>query len=189
VAVGRLADGQTVLVPAASSSVGLAASQIANRLGARPIALTRTSTKADELRARGAAAIVATEEQDVVSEIKRFTNGKGADLVFDLVSGPTFAKLVEATASGGLLIFYGALSRDQTAVPPFHIFARNLTIRGVSHASDDAQLGKLKRFVTEGLADGALSPVIARAFPFDETVEAHRFMEAGTQVGKIVVTV
>jgi NADPH:quinone reductase-like Zn-dependent oxidoreductase len=192
VALGRLAAGQTVLLPAASSSVGLAAIQIANRLGARPIALTRTSVKADELRAHGAAATVATEEQDVVSEIKRLTDGKGANLVFDPVSGPTFAKLVEATASGGLLILYGALSRDQTAVPPFHIFARNLTIRGVSlaaYASDDAQLGALKRFVTEGLADGSLSPVIARIFPFDEIVEAHRFMESGNQVGKIVVTV
>ena len=195
VAVGRLAAGQTVLVPAASSSVGLAALQIANRLGARPIALTRTSAKLDELRRlpkSRAAAIVATEERDVVSEIKRLTDGKGADLVFDPVSGPTFTKLVEATASGGLLILYGALSRDQTAVPPFHIFARNLTIRGVSLpalASDDAQLAALKQFVTEGLADGSLSPVIARTFPFDEIVEAHRFMEAGNQVGKIVVTV
>jgi len=192
VALGRLAAGQTVLLPAASSSVGLAAIQVANRLGARPIALTRTSVKADELRARGAAATVASEEQDVVSEIKRLTDGKSADLVFDPVGGPTFAKLVEATASGGLLILYGALSRDQTTVPPFRIFARNLTIRGVSlpaYASDDAQLGALKRFVTEGLADGSLSPVIARTFPFEEIVEAHRFMEAGNHAGKIVVTV
>jgi NADPH:quinone reductase-like Zn-dependent oxidoreductase len=136
--------------------------------------------------------IVATEEQDVASEIKRLTHGKGADLVFDPVGGPTFAKLVEATASGGLLILYGALSRDQTAVPPFHIFARNLTIRGVSlpaYAANDAQLAALKSFVTEGLADGSLCPVIARTFPFDEIVEAHRFMEAGSQIGKIVVTV
>ena len=192
VAVGRLAAGQTVLVPAASSNVGLAVLQIANRLGARPIALTRTSVKADELCARGAAAIVATEEQEVVGVVKRLTDGKGADLVFDPVGGPTFAKLVEATASGGLLILFGALSRDRTAVPPFHIFARNLTIRGVSlpaYASDDTQLGALKRFVTDGLADGSLYPVIARTFPFDEIVEAHRFMEAGNQVGKIVVTV
>jgi len=192
VAVGRLGAGQTVLVPAASSSVGLSALQIANRLGARPIALTRTSAKADELRVHGAAATVATEEQDVVAEVKRLTDGKGADLVFDPVGGATFIKLVEATASGGLLILYGALSRDQTAVPPFHIFARNLTIRGVSlpaSGSDDAQIGDLKRFVTEGLADGSLSPVIARTFPFDEIVEAQRFMEAGNQVGKIVVTV
>ena len=195
VGVGRLAAGQTVLVPAASSSVGLAALQIANRLGARPIALTRTSAKVDELRAvpqSRAAAIVATEEQDIASEIKRLTDSKGADLVFDPVGGATFAKLVEATASGGLLVLYGALSRDQTAVPPFHIFARNLTIRGVSlpaYASDNAELAALKHFVTEGLADGSLSPVIARTFPFDEIVEAHRFMEAGNQVGKIVVTV
>jgi len=107
VAVGRLAAGQTVLVPAASSSAGLAALQIANRLGARPIALTRTSAKVEELRAlpkSRAATIVATEEQDVVSEIKRLTDGKGADLVFDPLGGPTFAKLVEAAASGGLLI-------------------------------------------------------------------------------------
>jgi NADPH:quinone reductase-like Zn-dependent oxidoreductase len=192
VAVGRIAAGQTVLLPAASSSVGLAAIQIANRLGARPIALTRTSVKTSELRTHGASATVITEEQDVVSEIKRLTDGRGADLVFDPVGGPAFAKLVEATASGGLLILYGALSRDQTAVPPVHIFARNLTIRGVSlpaYASDDAQLGALKRFVTEGLADASLAPVIARTFPFDEIVEAHRFMEAGDQVGKIVVTV
>jgi NADPH:quinone reductase-like Zn-dependent oxidoreductase len=57
------------------------------------------------------------------------------------------------------------------------------------YASDDAQLGALKRYVTEGLADGSLSPGIARTFPFDEIVEAHRFMEEGNQVGKILVTV
>ncbi len=135
---------------------------------------------------------MATDEHDLVNEVKRLTDGKGAELVFDPVGGPTFAKLVEATASGGLLILYGALSRDPTVVPPFAIFARNLTIRGVSlpaYAADDTQPAALKRFVTAGLADGSLSPVIARTFPFDEIVEAHRFMEAGSQVGKIVVTV
>jgi NADPH:quinone reductase-like Zn-dependent oxidoreductase len=196
IALGRLAAGQTVLVPAASSGVGLAALQIANRLGARPIALTRTSVKVDELRARGAAAVVSAQEendeQDLVGEIKRLTGGKGADLVFDPVGGPAFAKLVEATAPGGLLILYGALSRDPTVAPPFPIFARNLTIRGLAvtaYTTDDTQLAALKRFVTEGLADGSLSPVIARTFPFDEIIVAHRFMEAGSQIGKIVVTV
>src|ERR1700722_9045572 len=87
-ALGRLAAGQTVLLPAASSSVGLAAIQISKRVGAQPIALTRTSSKADELRVHGAAAIVATEEQDLVREIKRLTDGNGAELVFDPVGGP-----------------------------------------------------------------------------------------------------
>jgi len=182
VAVGKLAAGQTVLVPAASSSVGLAAIQIANRVGARPIALTRTSAKANELRERGAAAVVATDEQDVVNEITGLTDGNGAALVFDPVGGPTFAKLVEATAKGGLLILYGAFSHDPTTVPPFPMLGRNLTIRGLnftSYSADDVHLAALKQFVTDGLADGSLSPVITRTFAFDDIVDAHRFMEAG----------
>jgi NADPH:quinone reductase-like Zn-dependent oxidoreductase len=71
-------------------------------------------------------------------------------------------------------------------------FARNLSIRGAALtaiASDDKQLAELKRFVSDGLGDGSLSPSIARTFPFDEIAEAHRFLEAGTQIGKIVVRV
>ena len=87
VAVGSLKAGQTVVIPAASSSVGLAAIQVAQRLGARPVALTRTSAKADDLRRLGASAVIATTEQDVVSEVKDLTDGSGADLVFDPVGG------------------------------------------------------------------------------------------------------
>jgi NADPH:quinone reductase-like Zn-dependent oxidoreductase len=191
VAIGRLAAGQTVLIPAASSSVGLAAIQIANRLGARPIALTRTSAKAGALLGHGAAAVIATAEQDVVAEVKRLTDGTGADLVFDPVGGSAFAQLMRATANGGLLVLYGALSTDPTVVPPFEIFARDLTLRGLALPSlmrNDAQLEALKRFVRGGLADGTLRPTITRTFAFDQIADAHRFMEAGEQVGKIVVT-
>jgi NADPH:quinone reductase-like Zn-dependent oxidoreductase len=192
VAIGKLTAGQTVLIPAASSSVGLAAIQIANRLGARPIALTRTSAKADALIGHGAAAVVATAEQDVVAEIRRLTDGRGADLVFDPVGGQAFAQLIRATADSGLLILYGALASDPTVAPPFDIFRRDLTIRGLAFPNlmrDDAQLAALKRFVGEGLADGTLRPAIARTFAFDQIADAHRFIEAGEQVGKIVVTV
>ncbi|HEY2048934.1 MAG TPA: zinc-dependent alcohol dehydrogenase family protein [Caulobacteraceae bacterium] len=191
VAVGALAAGQTVLIPAASSSVGVAAIQIANRLGARSVALTRTSAKADALRRLGASAVVATTEQDVVAEVKSLTGGKGAELVFDPVSGPEFATLARATASGGVLVLYGALDPRPTIVPPFDIFARDLTVRGLSLpalARDDTKLAALKQFVAEGLADGAFRPTIARTFPFDKIADAHRFIEAGDQVGKVVVT-
>jgi NADPH:quinone reductase-like Zn-dependent oxidoreductase len=191
VAVGALAADQTVLIPAASSSVGLAAIQIANRLGARPVALTRTSSKADELRRQGACAVVATTEQDVVAEVKSLTGGKGAELVFDPVGGPEFATLARATASGGVLVLYGALDPRPTVVPPFDVFARDLTVRGLSLPTltrDDAGLAALKQFVGEGLAGGAFRPTIARTFPFDQIAEAHRFIEAGEQVGKVVVT-
>lgn len=190
-AVGALKAGQSVLIPAASSSVGLAAIQIARRLAAHPIALTRTSAKADDLRRLGASAVVATTEQDVVAEVKALTGSRGAELVFDPVGGPEFATLAKATAAGGTLVLYGALDTRPTIVPPFEIFARDLTIRGLALTTltrADAKLAALKRFVSEGLAEGAFHPTVARTFPFDMIADAHRFMEAGEQVGKIVVT-
>jgi NADPH:quinone reductase-like Zn-dependent oxidoreductase len=192
VAIGGLAAGQTVLISAASSSVGLAAIQIASRLSARPIALTRTSAKADPLLAHGAAAVIATAEQDVVAEVKRLTDGKGANLVFDPVGGPAFAQLARATANGSTLILYGALATEPTIVPPFEIFARDLGIRRLSFPNlmrDDAPLAALKRFVGDGLAEGTERPTIARTFPFDQIAVAHRFIEAGEQIGQVVVTV
>jgi NADPH:quinone reductase-like Zn-dependent oxidoreductase len=191
VAVGALGAGQTVLIPAASSSVGLAAIQMANRLGARPIALTRASAKTNALLGHGAAAVVATSEKDIVAEIRRLTDGQGANLVFDPVGGSAFSQLVRATANGGALILYGALAADLTVVPPFDIFARNVSIRGLSLPGlmrEDSRLGALKRFVVEGLAEGTLRPTIARTFVFDQIADATRFIEAGEQIGKIVVT-
>jgi NADPH:quinone reductase-like Zn-dependent oxidoreductase len=191
VAVGALKAGQTVLISAASSSVGLAAIQIANSLGAKPIALTRTSSKSDALLSLGAAAVIPTAEQDVVAGVKRLTDGKGATLVFDPVGGPEFATLAKATAAAGTLVLYGALDTRPTVVPPFDIFGRNLTVRGLALSAltrDDAKLAALKHFVGKGLADGTLHPTITRTFTFDEISDAHRFMEAGEQVGKIIVT-
>ncbi len=191
VSVGALEAGQSVVIPAASSSVGLAAIQIAHRLGARPIALTRSRAKSAVLLSLGAAEVIATSEQDVVAEVKRLTGGKGAELVFDPVGGPPFANLAMATASGGTLILYGALDPRPIEVPPFEIFARNLTIRGLALTAitrDDDKLAALKTFVTAGLTDNTLRPVIARTFAFDQIADAHRFIEAGEQVGKIVVT-
>ncbi len=192
VAVGELKAGQSVLIGAASSSVGLAAIQIANRLGARPIALTRSRAKAQALLAHGATAVVATAEEDVTAAVKALTEGKGAALAFDPVGGPAFADLTRATAAGGRLVLYGALSAEPTVIPPFDIFARDLTVRGLALTAltrDDAQLAALKAFVSAGLAEGSLRPVVARTFPFDQIADAHRFVEAGEQVGKVVVTV
>jgi NADPH:quinone reductase-like Zn-dependent oxidoreductase len=192
ISVGDLKAGQTVLITAASSSVGLAAIQIANNIGARPIALTRTSQKSDELRRHGAAAVIATEEMDMVESATELTDGKGADLIFDAVGGPGFVKLLQATATDGLLILYGALHPEPTVLSAFQIFARNLTIRGFALpviSRNDQQLAAMKQFILEGIANGNLSPTIARKFPFDQIQDAHRFLESGSQVGKIVVTI
>ena len=192
ISVGNLKNGDTVLISAASSSVGLAAIQTAIRVGARPIALTRTSQKSDELLAHGAAEVLAVEEVDVVQEVKELTGGKGAELVLDAVGGPGFSKLAEATAAGGMLILYGALSAEPTVIPPFQVFARNLTIRGFAFpniARNDEHLAAVKQFVGEGSSGRSLGPTIARTFKFDEIIDAHRFLESSNHTGKTVVSI
>jgi len=190
--IARLSAGRTVLITAASSSTGLAAIQTARKVGATPVALTRTSAKAAALLAAGAAHVIATEEQDLVAEVARLTGGKGADVVFDAVGGPTFQKLAEATANGSLLITYGRLSPEATPLPLAQVLWKDLTIRGFglpATIARDEKLAALKQFIGEGLASGALRPVIDKTFPFDEIVAAHRHVESGTQFGKVVVTV
>jgi NADPH:quinone reductase-like Zn-dependent oxidoreductase len=89
-------------------------------------------------------------------------------------------------------VLFGALSPAPTTIPPFDIFARDLTIRGLSLVSltrTDAALAEMRAFVSSGLADGSLRPTIDRTFPFEAIADAHRFLEAGEQVGKVVVIV
>jgi NADPH:quinone reductase-like Zn-dependent oxidoreductase len=178
----------------ASSSTGLAAVQIARKLGATPIALTRTSMKATALLEAGAAHVIATEEQELVAEVARLTSGRGADAVFDAVGGPTFGKLAEATAIGGLLIAYGRLSpeTEATPLPLVQVLWKDLMVRGFglpSTIAHDDKLAALKLFIGDGLVSGALRPIIARTLPFDEIVAAHRYLQTGAQFGKVVVTV
>jgi NADPH:quinone reductase-like Zn-dependent oxidoreductase len=190
--IGKLKDGEFVLIPAASSSVGLAAIQIANMVGATPIALTRKGNKREALAKDGAKHVVASEEQDLVAEVNRITGGKGARIVFDPVGGPTVNKLVSAMSHGGILFLYGRLSTEPTPLPLFEVLAKTLTIRGYvlfEITKDPARLERGKQFVNEGLQSGKLKPVIAKTFPFEQIVEAHRYLESNQQIGKIVVTV
>lgn len=189
--LAKLGRGDVLLLPAASSSVGLAAIQIAHHVGAMPIALTRTSAKTAELKEAGAAHVIATEEQDLVAEVMRLTVGEGARVVFDPVGGPTFAKLAEATAVGGILFVYGALSPEPTVLPVLAVLGRHLTIRGYELfevTGDDIKIEAVKRFIIDGLASGVFRPKIAKTFPFNQIVEAHRYLESNAQVGKVVVT-
>jgi NADPH:quinone reductase-like Zn-dependent oxidoreductase len=190
--IGKLAKGQTLLIPAASSSVGLAAIQIANKVGAVPIALTRGQSKRKALLDAGAVHVIATEEQDLVKEVLQITGGKGARMVFDPVGGPTLKKLVEATARLGIVFLYGALSPEPTPLPLFDMLAKWVTIRGyvmLEITGDPERLDRAKQFINAGLADGSFRPVIAKTFPLDKIVEAHRYLESNQQIGKIVVTV
>ena len=190
--LGKLTKGDTILIPAASSSVGVAAIQIANRVGAVPIALTRGKSKRQALLDAGAAHVIATDEQDLVKEVLGITGGKGARVVFDPVGGPTFAKLAQATSRLGILFLYGVLSPEPTPLPLFDVLGKWVTIRGyvmMEITTDPERLERAKTFVNDGLASGSFKPLVAKTFPLEEIVEAHRYLESNQQIGKIVVTV
>lgn len=116
----------------------------------------------------------------------------GIRVVFDAVGGPIFEPLTAAMSRGGILIEYGGLSAQPTPFPLFAVLSKTLTLRGyLVHEviSSPKRLDAAKAFITQGLESGALRPVIARTFAFEDIVAAHRFLESNEQLGKIVVTV
>jgi NADPH:quinone reductase-like Zn-dependent oxidoreductase len=190
--IAGLGRGDVVAITAASSSVGLAAIQIANRIGAVPVALTRTSIKRGALRDAGAAHVIASDEENIGARLAEIAGPNGVRVVFDAVGGPAFEPLTAGMSPGGVLIEYGGLSPMLTPFPLVNVLGKSLTLRGyLVHEviRDPARLARAKAFILGGLLDGSLKPIIARTFRFEEIVEAHRFLESNTQFGKIVVTI
>lgn len=189
--VAKITSGEFVLITAASSSVGLAAIQIANRQGAIPIAVTRGEQKVGRLQEEGAAHVIVSDTEDLVERVALITSGKGARVVFDPIGGPAIEKLADATLRGGIIIQYGALSPEPSPLPLLKVLGKSLTIRGyLLHevVNDPALFAEGKAFVHSGLQDGSLSPVIAKTFVFREIVQAHQYLESGEQFGKVIVT-
>jgi NADPH:quinone reductase-like Zn-dependent oxidoreductase len=190
--IAELKKGEYVFINAASSSVGIAAIQVALAVGAIPIALTRTSAKKESLLRAGAAQVIVTQEEDTVARIKEITARAGARVVFDSVAGPDTAKLTAAMAPFGVLIIYGMLSPEATPLPVFDVLVKSLTIRGFIYKNFLVDIEKreaFKRFVGDAVASGFLRPVIANTFPLKNIVEATQYLESNQQLGKIVVTV
>ena len=188
----KLTKNEFVIVSAASSSVGVAAIQIGRSVGATVIATTRTGSKIDALIAAGAHHVIATEQDDLATQVMEITYGKGARVVFDPIGGPAIAQLAECMAVGGILLEYGALSPEEGPFPQFAVLGKSLTLKGYLYTeivSDDATLSRAKAFINNGLRSGSLDPLISRTFNFDDIREATRFLESNEQIGKIVVTV
>ena len=189
---GDLGPDDAVIITAASSSVGLAAIQIARAQGATVIATTRTAAKKAALLGFGADHVVATEEEDVPARVMEITGDAGARVVFDPIAGPLLTTLCGAAAPYGTIYEYGALHPGETAYPLMPMLAKSLTIVGyqvLDFVRDDARFAAGRDHIFEALASGAFKPVIDREFPLDQIVDAHRYMESNTQCGKIVVTV
>lgn len=189
---GRLQKDAYILITAGSSSVGLAAIQIAKSVGAQVIVTTRGAGKKSFLMGAGADHVIATDEEDLVESVMAITSGKGVSLVFDPVAGPFLAKLADAAAPGATIFEYGALSSAPTTYPLFSALAKGLTVRGYTLfeiVKNPERLARGKQFICNGLESGVLKPIIDRTFPLESIIEAHRYMESNQQKGKIVVVV
>jgi len=176
VEVGALRAGQTVIVTAASSSVGIAALQIARQVDATAIATTRSGDKAAALREAGADHVVATDHQDLAAEVARITAGRGAELAFDPIAGLHPALRPPDQRGDAVPADRGdaeAASRAGLHAVPGH------QRPGVAGAGQGVRHRRAE--------SGALRPVVARVFALDDVAEAHRFMESNAQTGKIVV--
>ncbi len=189
---GHVTAGDFVLITAASSSVGLAAIQIVKDAGAVSIAATRTSKKRDQLLQLGADHVIATEEENIVLRMHQITGGKGARLIFDPVAGPLAEQLARAAAHGAIIFEAGVLALQPTPFPLLEAIAKALTFRGYTLweiTSHPELLEVAKEYVYDRLADGRFVPKIAKTFPFEQTVEAYKYLESNQQIGKVVITV
>ena len=180
-----------VVITAASSSVGLAAIQIANAEGAKAIAATRTAAKRAELTSLGADHVIVTDEENIAQQVNEITGGKGARIVFDPVGGPLVEQLAAATAPLGTIFEYGWLSFQPTPFP-LAALGKGLSVRGYSLMEvrrDPAALKMATKYVYDRLEDGRFVPKIAKTFPLDQAADAYRYLESNAQVGKVVITI
>ena len=189
--LGQIKPGDHVVINAASSSVGLAAIQIANDHHAEPIAVTRGRGKADALLAHGAAHVIVSDEEDVPARIREITGGAGAQIAFDAVAGPALAGLLSAMAPRGVVIVYGMLGGYAFDMQLAALMGGNLALHGFAAnrlIEVSADRARVVAYIEAGLASGAFSPVIDRTFDLSDIAEAHRYLESNVQFGKIVLT-
>ncbi len=190
--LGKISRGDYVLITAASSSVGIAACEIARAQGAVSIAVTRKASKKAELLALGAHHVIVTDEEDLVRRVHEISGGLGARVIFDPIGGKNVEKLAEAAAIGGTIYEYGALAPEPTPFPLFAALSKGLTVRGYTLfeiVAEPRTRAQAQQYIYNRLQEGTFKPKIARTFSLDQIVEAHRFMESNEQIGKIVVTV
>ena len=180
--------GDHVLITAASSAVGMAAIQVANRIGAIPIATTRRAGKKAALLKAGARHVIVTEERDVVQAAHDLTNGVGVDIILDAIAGPGLPELAKAAKFSGTIVVTGWLDTRPALLP----MNWPLTIIGYSsyeHTLNKDGITRIAAFLDSGLRAGALSPTVSKVFALNEVVDAHRYLESGEQLGKVVITV
>lgn len=190
---GGLQKGQTVLIHAGAGGVGHVAIQLANIKSARVLTTVKDKTKADFVKSLGADETILYTQEDVVSSVLKLTDGKGADLVFDTVGQDVFKHSIPATAHFGRIITLLGLdnidlneARMRNLLIGFELMLTPM-LRDLNEARDKQveMLQQCAAWIDKGL----LKPYVSQALPLQEAAQAHRMIEEGHTVGKIVLTI
>ncbi len=184
--------GDVVLVHAAAGGVGQLLVQWARHLGARVIGTVSSAEKARVAREDGASDVIDYTRQDFAAEVKRLTDGHGADLILDGVGNATFRGNLEAVAIRGHIVIFGASSGPADPILPNSLMPKCISVSGGSLAKFIAKREDLLRRandVIRGMREGWLKLHIDQAFPLADAEEAHRLLESRKTTGKLVLTV
>ena len=186
-----LHKGDVALVHAAAGGVGLLMCQIARRAGARVIGTVSTEKKAELARAAGADEVILYTNEDFRAAVRRSTNGRGVDVVYDSVGKTTFAASLHCLRARGTLVLFGQSSGPVPVFDPNQLSrsgSLSLTRTSLAHyTADRAELLGRARDLFAWLATGELSLRIDRELPLDDAAEAHRLLESRTTAGKLVL--
>lgn len=198
---GGLSRGETVVITAASSSVGLAAIQIAKMLGAQVIATSSHDSKSKALIDNGADHVIVfpsnldgealdDANEHYVNSVRDLTLGKGSDLVFDAVAGPASYGLVKASTQGGRIIFQGMLDRRPMDIHAGVLMKRRLSLRGYTldeTLEHDNKKQAAIDAIAAGIADKYLKPVIAEKYALASFNQAFEQLKLNQHIGKIIL--
>jgi len=190
---GRLQPGETLLVQGGSSGIGVTAIQLGHAFGATVIVTAGSDEKCAACLALGAHHAINYNTQDFAAEARRLTDGKGVDVVLDMVAGSYVAREVECLAEDGRLVIIAVQGGLQSEFNAGLVLRRRLTITGStlrprSVAFKGAIAQALREHVWPLLASGAVRPVIHSTFAAADAAQAHALMESNRHTGKIVLT-
>jgi NADPH2:quinone reductase len=190
---GRLKQGDTLLIQGGSSGIGVSAIQMAKAFGATVIVTAGNDQKCADCLAIGADHAINYKTQDFEAETLRLTQGRGADVVLDMVAGPYIAKELNCLAEDGRLVVIAVQGGVQAEINAALVMRKRLTITGSTLrirpiAFKAAIANNLLQHVWPLIASGHIRPMVHAVFPAADAAKAHAMMESGQHVGKIVLS-
>lgn len=191
---GGFKAGETLLVHGGASGIGTAATMLGKAFGAAKIFTTISSEAQREASLRlGADLAINYTEQDFVEEVLRGTEGRGVDVIVDIVAGDYVTRNYQAAAMNGRIVQIGVIKGKAAEVDLFPMLSKRLvhlgsTLRSRSHDEKGAIIAELERQVWPHVRAGTVRPQVFRTFPLEQARQAHELMDSGQHIGKIVLT-